>query len=444
MPPQNTRVPKRLSTALINSLGAGVVPRVGLEYIAVGRKPEVGALLTDLENVMEGGAAFRFVVGRFGSGKSFLLQLIRNYATERNFVVADADLSPERRLVGSRGEGLATYRELVHNISTKTRPDGGAFEVILERWIAGVQTQVLGETGLRPTDPAVTDAVEVKIIQVASSMEGLVHGFDFARVLSSYWRGYRVNDDELKGAALRWLRGEFASKTDARTALGVRTYIDDDTWYDHLKLLANFVSSVGYQGLLVLIDEAVNLSKITHSAARVANYEKLLTMFNDTMQGKAEHLDIIVGGTPQFVEDAHRGLFSYEALRSRLADSRFARDGLVDVSGPVLRLQPLTHEEIFLLLTRLCEVHAAHYDYQVTLTPNDLQEFMQEVVTRLGATELLTPREVVRDFITVLNLLHQNPNVAFGQIIHGSSFKPTRAGDELNAEVDGDFAEFAL
>lgn len=444
MPPQNTKVPKRLSTALINSLGAGVVPRVGLEYIAVGRKPEVGALLTDLENVAEGGAAFRFVVGRFGSGKSFLLQLIRNYATERNFVVADADLSPERRLVGSRGEGLATYGELVHNISTKTRPDGGAFEVILERWIAGVQTQVLGETGLRPTDPAVTDAVETKIIQVASSMEGLVHGFDFASVLSSYWRGYRLNDDELKGAALRWLRGEFASKTDARTALGVRTYIDDDTWYDHLKLLATFVSSVGYRGLLVLIDEAVNLSKITHSAARLANYEKLLTMFNDTMQGKAEHLDIIVGGTPQFVEDAHRGLFSYEALRSRLADSRFVREGLVDVAGPVLRLQSLTHEEIFLLLTRLCEVHGAHYDYQVTLTPNDLQEFMQEVVTRLGAEELLTPREVVRDFITVLNLLHQNPNIAFGQIIHGPSFKPTRAGDELDAEVDGDFAEFAL
>lgn len=440
----NTKVPKRLSTALFNSLGAGVAPRVGLEYIAVGRKSEIAALLTDLENVGEGGAAFRFVVGRYGSGKSFLLQLIRNYAMERNFVVADADLSPERRLVGSHGEGVATYREFVRNISTKTRPDGGALAAILEQWISGIQVQVLSSNGLRPSDAAFTDTVEAKIFEVASAMEGLVHGFDFAAVLSAYWRGHRLGDDDLKDASLRWLRGEFTTKTDARAALGVRTFIDDDSWYEHLKLMATLVSTIGYKGLLVLIDEGVSLYKITHSASRLSNYEKLLTMFNDTMQGKAEHLGIVMGGTPQFVEDAHRGLYSYEALRSRLAESRFVRDGLVDTSGPILRLQTLTHEEIFVLLTRLCDVHAAHYDYKVSLGPAELQQFMQEVVNRLGAAELLTPREVVRDFIAVLNLLRENPSVSFGQIVHGADFKPTKAGEDPDADKNGEFSEFTL
>ncbi len=440
----NTQIPRRISTALLTSLGAGVVPRVGLEYIAVGRKAEVAALLTDLENVGAGGAAFRFVVGRYGSGKSFLLQLLRNHAMERHFVVADADLSPERRLAGSRGEGLATYRELARNLSTRTRPDGGALAAILERWISGIQTQVLGESGLRPTDAAFTDAVEARIFQVAGAMEGLVHGFDFATVLSAYWRGHRLGDDDLKDAALRWLRGEFTTKTEARAALGVRTYIDDESWYEHVKLLASFAAAVGYRGLLVLIDEAVNLYKLTHSAARLANYEKLLAMFNDTMQGKAGHLGIVVGGTSQFVEDAHRGLHSYEALRSRLAESRFARDGLVDLAGPVVRLQPLAHEEIFLLLSRLCEVHAAHHGYEVTLAPADLQQFMQEVVNRLGAADLLTPREVVRDFLAVLNLLRQNPGVSFGQIIHGADFTPTKAGEDPDVDHNGEFAEFTL
>jgi P-loop Domain of unknown function (DUF2791) len=441
---QTTPIPRRLSTALLNSLGAGVVPRVGTEYIAVGRKAEVAALLADLENVGEGGAAFRFVVGRYGSGKSFLLQLIRNYAMERNFVVADADLSPERRLVGSRGEGLGTYRELVRNIATKTRPDGGAIAVILERWISGIQAQVLSETGMSHSDPAFTDAVEARIFQVASAMEGLVNGFDFATVLAAYWRGHRLGDDDLQGAALRWLRGEFTTKTDARAALGVRTYVDDDSWYEHVKLLASFVSAVGYRGLILLIDEAANLYKITQSASRLANYEKLLTMFNDTMQGKAEHLGIVVGGTPQFVEDAHRGLYSYEALRSRLAASRFVRDGLIDTSGPILHLQTLTHEEIFLLLSRLCDIHALHYGYEVRLQPAQLQQFMQEVMNRLGAAELLTPREVVRDFIAVLNLLQQNSDVSFERIIHGADFKPTKPGEDPDAGTNDEFAEFTL
>ena len=332
----------------------------------------------------------------------------------------------------------------MRNLATKTRPDGGALAPILERWISGIQSKVMKEKSIHSSDQAFNSEVESKIYEVINDMEGMVHGFDFASVLSSYWRGHHNGDDSLKDAALRWLRGEFATKTDARAALGVRVIIDDDSWYDYIKLLAKFVSSIGYKGLLVLIDEAVNLYKITNTVSRQSNYEKLLTMFNDTMQGKAEHIGILMGGTPQFLEDSRRGLYSYEALRSRLSESRFTKDGLRDMSGPIIRLETLTHEEIFVLLTRLVEVHAIHYGYEATLIFSDLQDFMQEVVNRLGAEELLTPREVIRDYLSVLNLLRQNPEVSFGEIIHGVDFKPTLPGKSSDIDEVGEFGEFTL
>lgn len=403
----------------------------------MGRHREIKALLQDLDNIAAGGAGFRIIVGRYGSGKSFLLQLIRNHAMDRGFVVADADLSPERRLTGSQRQGVATYRELMKNLATKVRPDGGALPALLERWIATVQMQVARDSGLEPGQEAFFDEVERQIVAVISQMEDLVHGFDFAAVLSSYWRGYREGNDELKDAALRWLRGEFATKTEARQALGVRVIIDDDSWYDYVKLMAQLVVGLGYRGLIIVLDEMVNLYKISHTQSRQANYEKYLTMFNDTMQGKASHLGIISAGTTQFVEDTRRGLFSYEALRSRLAESRLLPSGLLDTSGPILRLEPLSYEELFVLLTRLQEIHGAHYGQASRLGEAELTLFLQEAVNRLGAAELLTPREVIRDFITLLNLLEQHPELDFKQLLGGMDF-------HKDENKDDDLAEFVL
>ncbi len=436
----NHRIPKRISTAVINSLGAGVVPRIGLEYINVGRKDEIAALMQDLESIGEGGAAFRFVVGRYGSGKTFMLQLLRNQAMERNYVVADADLSPERRLTGSNDAGRNTYRELMRNLSTKARPDGGALAAILERWIANVQTQVMHEQGLDPDSPRFERAVQTQIYAVIDEMEGMVHGFDYAKVIAAYWEGHVINDDARKDAALRWLRGEFSTKTEARHALGVRVIVTDDDWYEYVKLFAKFVASIGYNGLVLLIDEAVNLYKISHSISRNNNYEKLLTMFNDTMQGKAQHLNIVMGGTPRFVEDTRRGLFSYEALATRLAQSRFVSKGLRDVSGPVIRLNMLDHTEIFLLLQRIWTVYQAQYKLDDIISDDDLRQFMQAVVNRLGADELLTPREVVRDFVGVLHLLRQNPTLTVAQLVGEQRFQQAKSQPAANDE----FAEFTL
>jgi hypothetical protein len=440
----NLKINRRESTALINSLAAGVVPRIGLEHIAVGREREIKAFLQDLENIAEGGSTFRFIIGRYGSGKSFMLQLIRNHAMEQGFVVADADLSPERRLAGTNRQGVATYRELMRNIATKTNPDGGALKLILERWISGILTQVAKDTGMRSHDDGFDDQVESRILEVVKDIEGLVHGFDFATVITAYWRGYRSDNDQKKDAALRWLRGEFANKTQAKSALGVRVIIDDDSWYDYIKLFAKFVFDIGYKGLIVLLDEAVHLYQITNAVSRQNNYDKLLALFNDSMQGRAEHLGILMGGTPQFLEDSRRGLYSYEALRTRLAPSRSVANGLQDTSAPVIRVETLTPENILELLQRLADVHAAHYKYKKALTAAQLQEFMGEVVNRLGAKELLTPREVVRDFISILNILQQNPQISFKELSQSSNFQPSRVGKNPDVDENSEFAEFTL
>jgi len=408
------KIPKRISTALINSLTAGVTPRLGIEHIAVGRKREIETLLGDLENIGQCGSVFRFIVGRYGSGKSFLLQIIRTYAIERGYIVSDADLAPERKLIGGNNSGLATYRELLRSMSSKVRPDGGALSALLDKWIDGIRISLLSEN---VPEAEIPHKLEQRILVDIASAEELVHGYDFSKVLQAYWRGFNTGDDELKNAAMKWLRGEYATKSDAVKDLGVRAIITDENWFDYIKLISAFVSLLGYKGLIVLLDEGVNLYKISNTISRNNNYEKLLNMFNDAMQGKAQSLGVYMCGTPQFVEDMRRGLFSYEALRTRLAGSRFLKSGMKDMQGPLMYLEKLTHEEIYVLLQRVSQLHCTHFGYTGTVSDNELIGFMQIVANRLGADELLTPREVLRDFISILNYIHQNPESSFTSML---------------------------
>ena len=332
----NRKVPKRIAQTLINSLKGGVVPRIGLPYITVGRKNEIQALLHDVDIISDGGASFRFIVGRYGSGKSFLLQTIRNHVMDRGFIVADADLSPERRLQGTKGQGLATYRELIGNLSTKTKPEGGALSLILDRWINSVQSSAVAESGLTPGDDNLTKIVDKKIYEVTSSLSEMVHGFEFARLISAYYHAYVNGDDETKMRIIRWFRGEYSTKRESKEELGVNIIISDDDWYDYLKLFATFFRLAGYVGMMIMIDELVNIYKISNSITRQNNYEKILTMYNDTLQGKAKYIGIIMGATPQTLEDKRRGVFSYEALRSRLSEGKFSKPGVRDLLAPVI------------------------------------------------------------------------------------------------------------
>lgn len=436
------KIPRRIAQTLINSLKGGVVPRVGLPYVTVGRKAEIDALLHDVDIIAGGGASFRFIVGRYGSGKSFLLQTIRNYVMAKNFVVVDADLSPERRLQGTRGQGLATYKELIRNMSTKTRPEGGALSLILDRWISSVQQEAGQASGLSVTDPALAAEAEKRISAVIASLSEMVHGFDFARLLTLYYRASLSGDDEAKGKVLKWFRGEYATKTEARQELGVNIIITDDDWYEYLKLFACFLQQAGYAGMLVLIDELVNIYKIPNAITRQYNYEKILTMYNDTMQGKARHLGVILCGTPQCMEDPRRGVYSYEALRSRLAEGRFSGQHK-DLLSPVIRLQPLTPEEMLILVEKLAGIHAELYEYVQIVQQQDMADFIEIEFGRIGADEHITPREVIRDFIEVLDIVYQNPEIKVRELLGGDSF--TYAQNAVLEEAAGqDFAEFEL
>ena len=425
------RVPKRVAAVILNSLKGGVVPRIGLPYITVGREVEIRALLTDLSLIADGGASFRFLVGRYGAGKSFLLQTIRTHAMGEGFVVADADLSPERRLQGGQGQGLATYRELIRSISTKTRPEGGALNLILDRWVASC-----------------ADADESAVNSQLAPLEEMVHGFDFARMLRRYRAAVSEGDEEATSRVTKWIRGEYRTKSEARAELGSSTIISDDDWYDYVKLIARFLVCSGYKGMLVLIDELVNLYKIPNAITRQYNYEKILTMYNDTLQGKAQYLGVIMGGTPTSIEDRRRGVFSYEALRSRLAQGRFARDDLKDMLAPIIRLQPLTYEELLVLIEKLMQIHAGYFGWTPTLTENDLVDFLKIEFGRVGADTHLTPREVIRDFIELLDILCQNPDANVAELLQGvggDALAPAAATDDSGtAGGDRNFAEFTI
>ena len=434
------KIPKRIASAVINSLKGGVVPRTGLAYVTVGREKEIDALLHDVDIIADGGAAFRFIVGKYGSGKSFLLQTIRAYVMDRNFVVVDADLSPERRLQGNKGQGLATYKELIRNMSTKTRPDGGALTLILDRWISGIQSETAAETGLSTDSDEFISAVEKKIFEVINALNEMVHGFDFAKLLTMYYRAVISGDDDTKAKAVKWFRGEYSTKTEAKSELGVNIIISDDDWYEYIKLFAAFLKRAGYNGRLVLVDELVNIYKIPNSITRQYNYEKILTMYNDTLQGKASHLGIIMGGTPQCIEDTRRGVYSYEALRSRLADSRFSTGGFTDMLAPVIHLVPLTYEEMLVLTEKLAEIHAQLFDYEQIITQSEMISFIQTEFGRIGTDTHITPREVIRDFIGVLDISYQNPEKTISEIIGTVTAPP--AVTETDAEEN--FAEFEI
>jgi hypothetical protein len=394
---------------LIQALRAGVVPRIGLRHVQVGRAREVQEIIKDVGRVKEGGSTVRFIIGEYGSGKTFFLNLSRAIALEQKLVVIHADLSPDRRLHASGGQARGLYAELLRNASTRTKPDGGALSNIVEKFI----TDSMREATL--DGRSVQETITTKLLPI----QDMVGGYDFSSVVQRYYRAFEDSNDELKAATLRWMRGEYALKTEANQALGVRTIIDDASVYDHLKLFGAFVSIAGYDGLLIVLDEMVNLYKLVNSVSRNANYEQLLRMLNDVLQGNVQHLGIIFGGTPEFLMDTRRGLYSYEALRSRLAENQFAHvEGLVDLSGPVIRLQNLTPEELYVLLLNLRNIFASGDPAKFLVPDEALTAFMQHCSQRIGEAYFRTPRNTIKAFLDLLAVLEQNPGTDWRKVLN--------------------------
>ncbi len=402
---------KKDSTAILNSLYGGVVPNRGLEHIMVGRKEEATQILKDLGTVKDGTSLIKFIIGSFGSGKTFLQALIQQVAFSEKFVVGKVDFDANRRLYGSEGKSVATYSEMMKNLSIATCPEGNALPIILDQWISEVQTKTMQDKGYGSVaydNPQFIKDVEHEIAETATKMDGLVGGFDFVRVLMQYFKGFVEDNSHLQRSALRWLRGEYSTKTEARGDLGVRDIIDDSNYYDYIKVIAQFVRQIGYSGLVVNFDEAINLYKINHPQARDKNYETILKIFNDTLQGNVVGLYIVFSGTPEFLEDERRGLYSYEAIKRRLVLNKFESSEFRDLSQPVIKLTPLKQEELFLLLKNLVAIHGFHYDYEPNVLGEEIRSFIIQEYSRPGAAENLTASDIIRTFIGGLNILQQN------------------------------------
>ena len=408
VPAQAGRIRPAERDAIIASLRAGMVPRIGQQHIQVGRAAEVQSAALDIARIADGGAGCRFVIGEYGSGKTFFLHLVRSIALQKRLVTVHADLSPDRRLHAGSGQARGLYAELMRNLATRARPDGGALASVVERFV----TKALSDSEAAHGDP------QTSITSQLAELTDLTGGYDFATVIRAYWHGYDSGDEGLREAAVRWLRGEFTSRVDARAALGVRTIVDDTTFYDHLKLMARFVRLAGFSGLLVCLDEMVNLYKLSSAAARNANYEQVLRIVNDCAQGGAEHLGFLFGGTPEFLLDPRRGLFSYPALASRLAPNRFASAERLDHSGPVLRLGNLTPEDVFVLLTKLRHVYAAGDPARHLVPDEALTAYMAHCAGRLGDAYFRTPRETIRGFLDLLALLDQHAGLHWSALIN--------------------------
>lgn len=423
--------------AVVQSLRAGVVPRTGQHLIQVGRIREIETLVSDMIRVADGGSSFRLIIGEYGAGKTFFLNLVRSIAMEKKLVVASADLNPDRRLHASGGQARSLYAELMRNLATRTKPEGGALGGIVEKFIATAKSEAK-EAG-RSTEDVIRHKLE--------HLTELVNGYDFADVIAAYYRGFEEGNEQLKSDAVRWLRGEFTTKTDAKAALGVRTYVDDAAVYDQLKLMARFVRLAGFSGLLVSLDELVNLYKLANAQARNSNYEQILRILNDSLQGTAVGLGFTLGGTPEFLLDTRRGLYSYPALQSRLAQNTFANSELVDFSGPTVRLSSLSPEDFYVLLQKLRHVYAAGDTAKYLLPDQGIASFMEHCSKRIGETYFRTPRTTITSFINLLAVLEQNPGTEWQTLLGGLEVAAdTGATGDLAVEVEeGDeFASFKL
>lgn len=417
-------ITKAKAAAVINSLKGGVVPRVGLEHITVGRRSEIQALLQDVSIIENAGATVRFIEGQYGSGKTFLMHALRNHVMEKNFVVTDVDLSVDRRFVGNRGQGLATYRELIRNMAVQARPENGALNLILEKWIGNIENQIIQTEGLIPGQEIFDFTVSKKIYEITSSMEERINGFDFGKVIAAYYKGHRTGDLQLQKNAVRWLCGEYRTKTEAREDLGVNLIVTDENWYDFMKLFADFVVKAGYAGLYICIDEMASIYEIPSKVGRDFNYNKILAIYNDMLQGKAKNMGIIMSITKEALEDPIKGIYSFEPLRSRLQDNRETKKGVIplkDMAAPIIRLSPLDPGEMYVLLEKLTKLHEIVYEYEARLDHDDYIYFLKSEYAKKEKVADITTREMIRSYITLLNLAQQYYNKPKGEIMSASS-----------------------
>lgn len=414
------RINPKEASVIIKSLEGGVVPSIGVQHLLVGRNREVEELIKILDTISDGGSDIRFWVGDFGSGKSFMLATIEQIALQKDFVVSSLDLNPSRRFYATDRKAVALYTEIIDNIKTKTARNGNVLNTIIEEWLNRIFQIVADSYAIDISDIiAGSKQKEVKneILNTIGNFSAVGLSFEFGQALIKYYEAF-IEDNRLLGTnALRWMRGDITTKTEAKKALGINQIINDDNWFDALKNMSELFLAIGYSGFVVNFDEAVNLYKIPQSVTRERNYERILNIYNECKSNIAKGLFINFGATRKTIFDENRGLSSYGALKGRLGNEESMDNKLVNTNRTVLGLKPLTNEEIYTLLENLVNVYNVNYKESISISEDEIVAYMQGQLNRPGADEFLTPRAVIKDFIEILDLKRQNPDQEIMDII---------------------------
>lgn len=417
----NNRINPKEADNIIKALEAGVVPRRGIQHLLVGRHKEVEEVILILDNIKQGESDIRFWVGDFGSGKSFMMRTIESLAVQKNFAVSTIDLTPTRRFYASDGKAQSLYNEIVDNIIIQTSQDGNAIKTIIEEWINSIITSVSERDKIPASQLLVKEnkgIIEKEILNITSSFKSVGLSYELGQAISKYYEGLMEDNQVLKLKALRWIRGDISTKTESKNELGIKRIINDDNWYEAIKNLAELFSDIGYSGFVINFDEAVNLYKLPMSQTRERNYEKILNIFNECKSNTARGLFVNFGATRKTIFDERRGMSSYGALKGRLGNESSLDSKLINTNKTVLPLKPLTTEEIYTLLENLKNIYNIHYRLDIDMTMENIKLYMEEQLNRPGALEFLTPRAVIKDFLEILDMIRQNPDVETETIIY--------------------------
>ena len=419
---------------IVTALNSGLVPRSGIENIMVGREDVLIQIEIDLDNVSTGLSLTKFIIGKYGTGKSFMQAAITQKGYAKNFVVSKVDFSPYRRLYNNDGMGRATYVEIIKNMTTKTS-SSNTIESIIEMWIGNQISLFSSEPDFDLTNENYINKIILNIKKEIKDMDTCFGGTDFSDVLTLYLKAYIEGNTEKQRECIKWISGEYPNVSLAKHDLGVSVIINDQNYYEFLKVICRFVVLAGYSGLIINFDEVVNLYKISIKTIRDKNYEMILRIFNDTIQGDVHNLFITFSGTPQFLEDEFKGLFSYGALKRRLSSNKYEDNDIYDYSQPVIKLRSLTNEEIFKLLKKLINIHELYYKYESNISNEDIIEYIRVQFNNLENNKI-TVGEIVRDFFGLLNVLQKNQQLNIRQLIGNNDRKVESSKSELENVFD--------
>lgn len=383
--------------SIINALKNGNVPPEGVGEICVGRERELEEFDKIFSKVKDGAAVTRFLNGEFGSGKSFFLKLLEERALADNFVVAKVTLS--RDVPFNKFE--VVYRSIVASLRCKT---GTSLEHIIEKWTTQLRMMALRET----TDPYQQERIVIDNIN-NDLKEVRKHATTFAAAIENYYKLSARGDQETAKYAMAWLSGEKNIPYTIKRQFGVKGDIDRENAFKYLEALSSFLMALKYSGLIILIDEAEHIMTLHTKKLRDTAYDYMRFIYDECSLGRFHNTLFIFAGTPEFFEDPKMGVPSYTALNERIED--VLNTEFKDLRKPIIRLDGFKKDNLMELSDRLISMHEEVYEWEAKPVRESLDGIIARHEANAELTGYISPRNFVKSFISVLDVVQQNPEL---------------------------------